>query len=116
MDPDMEGDMEGDMDGEPGEDKGEGEDEGASPSKDGDSPDKEDGESPDKTSRDGEHDEDQDGSKSPKNNMLSIASENKQNFTPILDDDQLNIELHIERSVDPLSDVQKLYMIAEHAE
>jgi hypothetical protein len=68
---DMDGDMEGDMEGDNEEgDKGEGEDEGASP-------DKEDGESPSKSPRDGEHDENEDGSRSPKNNLLSIASANK---------------------------------------
>lgn len=48
--------------------------------------------------------------------MLSIASENKVNFQPILDDDQLNIELNIDRSVEDIKDYQKLKMIVELAE
>lgn len=91
-------DMEGDM--EEG-DKGEGDDEN-------ESPDKEDGESPSKSPRDGEGDEVDEGSKSPRANLLSIASANKGDFQPVLDDDQLNIELHIERSMDDRSDIQKL--------
>lgn len=107
--------MDGEMEGENGEmeDKGEGEDEGASPSKDGDSP--------ERSHHDGEHDEEldrdeNDHSKSARDNLLSIASQNKQNFQPILDDDQLNIELNIERTIDSKSDLGKLQMIVEMAE
>jgi hypothetical protein len=48
--------------------------------------------------------------------LLSIASQNIKDYSPILDDDQLNIELNMERSNDTKSDYVKLHKIVEMAE
>jgi hypothetical protein len=48
--------------------------------------------------------------------LLSIASQNIKDFSPILDDDHLNLELNMERSVDTKSDHGKLHMIIEMAQ
>jgi hypothetical protein len=48
--------------------------------------------------------------------LLSIASQNIKDYSPILDDDQLNIELNMERSNDTKSEYVKLHKIVEMTE